>query len=83
MSSFATDYSFVKRFAEGVVGLTSSHGQQMFVRSKLRKPKACALCNVELKTKEQAYRPITNGYNRMHRLCVACVLELEQHVQLL
>lgn len=76
-SSFATNYRFMKRLNGGLVGLASSHGHQLFTTVKMRKPKPCALCGVKLKPKQQAYSPITNGYNRMHRLCVACVAELE------
>ena len=76
-SSFVADYAFVKRLDAGIVGLSSSHGRQMFVCGNLRKPKPCALCGVALKVGDRVYRPITNGYNRMHRLCVACVRGLE------
>ena len=72
-----TRYKFVSRLGEGIVGLSSSYGDQMFVRSKIRKNNSCELCCASLKPGDQAYRPITNGYNRMHRLCVACVQELE------
>lgn len=76
-SSYATDYRFIKRMNPGLVGLTSSHGQQLFTRGKLRKAKSCALCKFPLKPGTLAYMPVTNGYNRMHRLCVACVQGLE------
>lgn len=76
-NSFIADYRFLKRMSEGLVGLTSSHGRQIFHTTELRKSKPCALCKVELKPGDTAYSPITNGYNRMHRLCVACVEELE------
>lgn len=76
-ASYVTDYHFMKRMNDGLVGLSSSHGQQLFTLNKLRKPKPCALCKIELQPKQRAYAPITNGYNRMHRICVACVAELE------
>lgn len=75
---FVTDYRFVKRMNDGLVGLESSHGKNLFTLAKLRKTKKCALCKVELRPPTQAYMPITNGYNRMHRLCLACVDELER-----
>jgi len=78
VNSFANDYAFFKRLDAGIVGLSSSHGRQLFVCGRLRKPKPCALCGVELKVGDRVYRPITNGYNRMHRLCVACITDLEK-----
>lgn len=71
------DYRFVKRLSDELVGLASSHGQQLFNRRKLRKPRPCDLCEAGLKPGDRAYGPITNGYNRMHRLCVPCVKKLE------
>ncbi len=76
-SSFYKDYRFIKRMNDGLVGLASSHGHQLFTTVKLRKTKPCTLCEVALKSGDKVYSPITNGYNRMHRICVACVEELE------
>jgi hypothetical protein len=77
-SSYATDYTFVKRMNDDLVGLSSSHGQQLFTRARVRKHRACALCKRKILPGSLAYRPITNGYNRMHRLCVPCVQDLER-----
>ena len=75
--SNVADYAFVRRLAEGVVGLASSHGQQLFTLNKLRKRTECAVCKGTLLPKDHAYSPITNGYNRMHRICAPCVNDLE------
>lgn len=77
-NSFVTNYRFVKRMNGGLVGLASSHGHQLFTLVKMRKSKPCVICDVALKPGDRAYSPITNGYNRMHRLCVACVEEMER-----
>jgi len=77
-SSSETGYRFIKRMNDGLVGLSSSHGHQLFTTVKLRKAKSCALCRVPLKPGDVVYSPVTHGYNRMHRLCVACVHELER-----
>lgn len=68
-----TVYHLVKTMADGVVGMRSVYGYQLFTRCKLRKPKKCAECGVDLRKGEEAFSPLTNAMNRMHRLCVPCV----------
>lgn len=39
---------------------------------RLRKLKKCILCSKQIAPKSHGYRPITNGYDRMNRICLAC-----------
>jgi len=47
-------------------------GDLMWTLCCLRKSKRCFLCDSDLAPKMQAYRPITNGYDRMQRICLTC-----------
>lgn len=67
-----TEYSIIERPAEGVLRARSRFGLQIFTRVKLRKNTECAACDTPIKKGDTAWSPITNGYNRMHRVCVAC-----------
>lgn len=48
--------------------------RQVWALAKLRKHKTsrCAICGREVGA--VGYRPITNGYNRMHRICLGHIV---------
>jgi hypothetical protein len=48
------------------------YGEKMWGIVKLRKETKCAQCKGALAVGARAFSPITNGYNRMHRLCLGC-----------
>jgi hypothetical protein len=76
-------YKLAKRLAEGVVVLDHpKYGRTMWVtgktrRSRTRRAPNCEICKTELASGMLAWRPLTNGYNRMHRICVVCLPEKE------
>lgn len=45
---------------------------------KLKKPRACKLCKETIACGAMAYRPLTNGYSRMERICQPCVEKVRQ-----
>lgn len=59
--------------ADGLVGLSSEYGRQLWSRCKVRKQHSCQECEQSFPVGSEMYRPITNGYNRMRRLCENCV----------
>ena len=71
--SGGTGYAVVQRLATGVVVLSSPYGHQVFSMVKIRKARACSACGQALVRLALAFRPLTNGNNRTHRICVRCV----------
>jgi hypothetical protein len=68
------EYRFRKVMGEGLVVLSSiEYGQQIWHRMTLHKAKHCDDCRTLLAVGTECFRPFTNGYNRMHRLCATCV----------
>lgn len=68
-------YALLAKVAVGVARLTHrEYGAQLWTVGKIRKRgKRCVTCWNPLAPGCDAYRPITNGYNRMHRICTACI----------
>ena len=68
-------FRIVVRMSEGLVGADTECGRQMWVRTKsgTRKAHRCIVCQEPIPKGSLAYLPITNGYNRMVRVCVKCV----------
>lgn len=59
--------------------VTSGEGatyQQPWTRAKLRKPSECERCRDPIAKGEHAWRPVTNQYNRMWRVCTPCVAKM-------
>ena len=73
-----TRYVCLKSLGVGVVGLSSKFGEQLFTVRKARKPVrgGCADCTSSIKRGDLCWGPITNGMNRMHRICDACILSM-------
>jgi hypothetical protein len=68
------DYILVKVLSDGLVGLSSEEfGRQLWDRCRTRKTHECQVCHEWSGVGSQMYRPITNGYNRTHRICEDCV----------
>jgi len=70
-------YRLVERAGDELVFIHAArYGRQMWSRTAgpVRKDTTCRVCGrVVTKGSEPMYRPLTNGYNRMHRICCACV----------
>lgn len=62
-----------ERLADGLYGVATDFGAQVWSRAKLRKAKQCRVCGRRMLVGDRAYRPITNGQNRWHRMCLSCV----------
>lgn len=61
-------YSLIAVRAAGIILLSHpKFGQQMWTLVKCRKHKRCVITDVDL-YKQEAFAPVTNGYNRMHRI---------------
>ena len=71
-------YTFKKGLSDAIIGLEhDTYGLQLWVHATLRKPKRCAIDKCEIPAKATAFSPLTNGYNRMHRICLACAEKLQ------
>ena len=64
-----TYYEFVKRLDDNIVVMSSEqYGEQLWSKCKTRKSFTCKEYNIKLPAGTMAYRPQTNGYNRMERI---------------
>jgi len=71
-----TEYTCVKMLSDGVVGLDSEFGRQLFtVRTARKRWRACAQCGAPIEKGSLCWGPVTNGLNRMHRLCSECIVQ--------
>ena len=69
--NYYLSYSLVM-LGEGLYGLEHIRwGRQLWTICKVRKDHKCVITGVEIKKREQAYRPITNGGNRYERISEA------------
>jgi len=78
-----TDCRLLGVMNEGLVRMDTAdfsynYGKQLWGIVKTRKVARCANCDQEIPKASQVYSPITNGYNRMHRICTTCVEQLKQ-----
>lgn len=63
------EYIFIKYLSNDLVILAHDrYGNQIWGKVKLRKSTNCAITEEPLSIGSLAYRPITNGYNRMQRI---------------
>ena len=62
------------RISGGIIVVWSyEFGDQLWVRfDRTRKTHTCVGCGERIDKKSVGYRPLTNGYNRMLRLCRVC-----------
>lgn len=63
-----TDYKLVKILNDDVVILSSKYGVQVWSKITLRKDNICEVLGIPILQGSKAFRPSTNGYNRMHRI---------------
>ena len=63
------NYRLEKVINEGLVLLFhTAYGRQMWHTCTVRKRWECNVSGKYINSGEKAWRPITNGYNRMHRI---------------
>lgn len=69
----ATVYRVIAQVSDGLLRVHSeAHGMQLWTRVKLRKDHSCEVCKGLMLKGVEAFSPITNGYNRMHRMHRHC-----------
>jgi len=67
-------YNLITIPGEGLALLSSEkHGRQLWAQCKTRKTHKCHECDTTYPVGTEMYRPITNGYNRMQRICAQCI----------
>jgi len=67
------NYHLVKELSDGLVILSHyKYGEQMWSKCICRKHKLCEVTNIDL-YKQEAYLPITNGYNRADRIAATII----------
>ena len=71
------EYKLEKKLAEDLFILSHpEHGTKMWSLCRLRKRHTCTLSRVVIEKGEKAFRPITNGYDRMNRISVLAMNNL-------
>jgi hypothetical protein len=71
-------YYLDKRLANGIVKLFANGYRDLWTRGRIRgRDKRCMVTGSVLKSGMQAWRPITNGNNRMDRISDAGIAQLE------
>ena len=74
-----SEYRCVGTLGDNILRLESDrYGLQLWPRAKLRKAKGCSVCRKTIQPKQDAFLPITNGYNRMERICWECGQKLRR-----
>jgi hypothetical protein len=69
-----SDYYFLEHPGDGIYLLFHQEfGRQVWTKAKTRKVWECEVCRKRIEKGQVAYRPITNGYNRMCRICEECM----------
>ena len=74
-------YRLVEILGDELIGLSSRYGRQLWATVKVRKQHRCQHCEELFPVGSKMYCPITNGYNRMHRLCEDCIKHLPQQIK--
>lgn len=77
-----SEYWCIGVLGDSILRLESHlYGTQLWPTAKLRKSKSCAVCEKLILPKQTAYSPITNGYNRMARICWPCGQKLRKNFE--
>lgn len=66
-------YRVVAILSDGLVGLSSQYGRQLWACCKMRKEHKCQACKRVFTIGAEMYRPVGNSYNRMERICAECI----------
>ena len=67
-------YKVLKRPGAGLARILGMrYGLQLWSIQKSRKAAPCRICDDTIEAGGWSYRPLTNGNNRMDRICVKCV----------
>lgn len=71
-----SNYKLVEKINDDLFRISSIYGNQLFTKTTLRKKNVCAVCLCFLYSNDVAFKPITNGNNRMKRICQTCIEEI-------
>lgn len=72
------EYVVARRLGPKLVALAHPrYGQQLWVMSVSRKPWSCTCCRGPISKGLDCWRPLTNLYNRMKRICPICLQALD------
>ena len=66
-------YRVVAVLSDGLVGLSSQYGRQLWACCKMRKEHKCQMCERLFYSGSKMYRPVGNSRNRMQRICAECI----------
>ena len=70
-------YCLIELCTDGLARLSSyEYGTQLWTRRVTRKDFYCRVCSFKKTKRTHAFAPLTNGYNRMHRICDTCVTRM-------
>ena len=62
--------------------LLALDGQRMlWTACRVRKAHKCRDCGADIGKRTKAFRPLTNGYGRMYRLCQPCLESIAVEVR--
>ena len=64
--------------ADGLIGLSSEYGRQLWCLAGVKKRVSCCECGVKFASGTKMYRPIHNAPNRGQRMCQDCACRLPQ-----
>lgn len=73
MRKYEYQVETVSVLAEGLVGLRTDAGKQLWTLVKIRKARECSVCRGKIDKGSEAFRPLTNGNNRYHRIHPECI----------
>lgn len=74
-------YRLVRVLSEGLVGLSSEYGRQLWVVCKMRRQHECVGCGRSFSAGSEMYRPLTNLSNRARRFCGGCIQHMIEKLQ--
>lgn len=66
-------YRLVTVLSDGLVGLSSEYGRQLWASCKMRRQHKCEVCERSFPIGSKMYRPVKDDHNRMKRICEECV----------
>lgn len=61
-------YTLQKIISSDIIVLDGIYGSKTWKRCRLRKDTECIETKIELSKGDEAYRPMSNGYDRMERI---------------
>lgn len=72
----ARRYYLVDELGRLIVLESRGFPPKIWTECTVRKEHNCIVCDGKIVIGQRAHRPITNGNNRMHRICPDCILKI-------